>query len=100
MASVLAEWRVHTPNLLKEVLSNPGTGMLIIPLKILGKLLTAVGDRASELNDPELNKLMLRLTIYSAADPESPDFDPQLVARLLAPSPTKPCAPRFDQEPL
>lgn len=78
---VLAEWRVHTPNLLKEVLNNPVAAMLAIPMNVLGKLLAAVGERASELNDRALNKLMLRLTIYSAADPESPEYDASVLER-------------------
>lgn len=67
-------WRCHTPNLLEEILKNPGTGILQVPLKLFGQMLGEVADRAVQLNDPELNRLMLRLTLYSAADPESPDY--------------------------
>jgi hypothetical protein len=77
------QWRVHTPNLLKEVLANSSAGILEKPLNILGKLLAMVGERAAELNDPELNALMLRLTIYSAADPDSPDYDQDVVDEYL-----------------
>lgn len=70
------QWKVHTANLLQEILSNAGTSILAQPLKILGRLLAEVGERASQLNDPELNHLMCRLTIYSVADPKSPDYDP------------------------
>ncbi|WNV09997.1 hypothetical protein [Tardiphaga sp. 709] len=62
-------WKVHTPNLLKEVLSNPSAAVLRQPMAILGRLLAAVAERASEINDPALNMLMLRLTLYDAADP-------------------------------
>ena len=52
---------------------------------IFGKLLAKVGERAAELNDPQMNNLMCRLTIYTCADPESKDYDPakcREVARL------------------
>jgi len=70
------EWRVHTPLLLQEIVKNNNSSILRIPLSILGNLLSEVGERAAELNDPILNNLMLRLTIYSASDPTSPDYDP------------------------
>jgi hypothetical protein len=78
------EWKVHTPNLLTEVLQNPGTSMLRVPMNILGKLLGAVADRAIQLNDPELNKLMVRLTLYAQADPESKLYNPAAVAAVIA----------------
>lgn len=70
-------WKCHTPNLLKEILNCTGAAghALKIPLQILGLLLAQVGERAAQINDPELNALMLRLAIYSAGDPESPDYD-------------------------
>lgn len=83
MTNEFIYWRVHTPNLLNEVLINPGTGILSIPFNIFGKLLAAVGTRAAELNDPELNALMIRLAIYSVADPNSPDYDEAVVRKYL-----------------
>jgi len=79
-------WKVHTPCLLKEIGSMTGTGfgILKIPLSEFGKLLFAVGERAAELNDPKLNALMMRLTIYAVADPESPDYDRKTVSDTLA----------------
>lgn len=62
-------WKVHTPQLLEEILTNKGTEILRTPLGIFGSLLHEVATRASELNDPTLNLLMLRLTLYDAADP-------------------------------
>lgn len=76
-------WRIHTPNLLAEILNNPGTAILRSPLAILGNLLAAVGERAAQINDPELNALMIRLTIYSIADPNSPDYDLETVHSVL-----------------
>lgn len=58
-------WRVHTTNMLNEILgANQTCAIFSIPFNIFGKLLAQVADRAIELNDPELNILMLRLTLY------------------------------------
>lgn len=77
-------WRIHTPNLLNEVLSsNPGMAIMDKPFNILGKLLAQVGERAAELNDPQLNALMCQLTIYSIADPTGPDYDAEVVREII-----------------
>jgi hypothetical protein len=67
-------WKVHTPNLLKEILGNPGTGILNKPIYFLGQLLAAVAERAIILDDPILNGLMLRLTLYEQGDPSHPEY--------------------------
>jgi hypothetical protein len=77
-----APWRVHTSSLLNQVLDNPGTEILTRPLQIFGRLLAQVADRAAALNDPILNDLMCRLTLYSAADPASPDFNKKLLIEV------------------
>lgn len=78
------EWKVHTTELFKEILSNhPSCSQLIIPFKILSNLLAQVAQRATELNDPQLNKLMLRLTLYSIADPNDPDYNSEAVTKIL-----------------
>lgn len=76
-------WRVHTPNLLREVLSNPSASILSQPINIFGNLLHEVGARAAKLNDPILNELMCRLTLYSVADPESPDFSEDVLKQVI-----------------
>ena len=76
-------WRVHTPNLLKEIANNSGNAILARPLQIFGEILYQVGERASQLNDPALNALMLRLTIYEEADPESRNYKPELMKKVL-----------------
>ena len=78
-----ALWKVHTANLLTEIVQCSGQPILEKPVNILGKLLAAVGERAAELNDPKLNALMCRLTIYTIADPQSPDYDPDAVANVM-----------------
>jgi hypothetical protein len=76
------EWKVHTQQLLQEILNNPGTEILSAPLNIFSFILWEVGVRAAELNDPELNALMMRLTIYEVADPYSEAYDPDLVRQV------------------
>lgn len=84
LAEVPFGWRVHTPNLLNEVISgNTGGWVFKIPMQILGDLLYQVGQRAAQINDTELNALMARLTIYSMADPKAPDFDQEKLNQLL-----------------
>ena len=76
------DWKCHTPLLLEEILKNDQCYILNKPLKIFGFMLGQVADRAVILNDPELNRLMCRLTLYSQADPESPDYDPEMLKSL------------------
>ena len=83
LAADRLQWRVHTYGLLKEITDCSGMSIYHMPINILGKLLAAVGERAIELDDPKLNALMCRLTIYTAADPESPDYDPETVRAVM-----------------
>jgi hypothetical protein len=79
-----AQWRVHTPRLLAEISScSDQSSIYRVPLSIFGGILAEVGQRAAELNDPKLNALMCRLTIYTLADPESPDHDPEAMRKIL-----------------
>jgi len=60
-------FRVHTLNLLNEIADHAiprKTGVLKVPLNQFKNLLALVAQRATQLNDPELNILMLRLTLY------------------------------------
>lgn len=63
-------FNVHTTNLLEEI-ANYGlvrsAGALKIPLNQLQGLLAQVAQRATELNDPKMNILMLRLGLYEVA---------------------------------
>lgn len=76
-------WKVHTPNLLKEIASNPQLWAVVTPLQIFANLLAEVAERAIELGDDQLNQLMLRLTLYEQADPESRDFVRGLVEEFV-----------------
>ena len=77
-------WRVNTPGLLREILNNKGSEVLARPIQILSSLLADVGECAARINDAELNKLMLRLSIYSIADPSSPDFNQEATEQILS----------------
>jgi hypothetical protein len=84
MKSHDCEWKCHTPNLLSEILTNPGTEDLLRPMQIFARLLDKVATRASELNDPQLNHLMCRLTLYEVANPEAEGFDAAAVEEVAA----------------
>lgn len=69
------EFRVHTMNLLHEIADHalPSAGKMGIffqPLNTFKNLLARVAQRATELNDPELNILMLKLTLYDVPNKE------------------------------
>lgn len=75
---LVLKWKCHLPNLLGEILGNPGTGILLRPIQIAAGILEQVAESAARINDPELNALMCRLTLYAIADPECDDYDPEL----------------------
>lgn len=81
-----ANWRVHTMNLFKEIVeetNSKDSEAITKPLQIMAGLLFEVGKRASELDDPRLNELMCRLTIYTIADPQNKDYDPVMLDKIL-----------------
>jgi len=67
------KWSCHTPNLLNEALTNKGMYALEKPFQIFARILGEVAERAIKLDDPELNILMLRLTLYDIADMDKHD---------------------------
>lgn len=76
------DWKVHVPKLFEETLKNEGCSILHIPLTILLGILGKVAARAIELDDPKLNLLMVRLTLYSCADPMQDDYNPNIAKEL------------------
>ncbi len=58
-------------------------GIMRQPLYIFGNILAQVAQRASELHDRELDVLMMRLALYEVSDPNSPNYDPEIVAEYL-----------------
>lgn len=78
------QWRINLPGLLKEIIeSNNGMGIFEKPINIFVFILKEVADRASVINDIELNKLMLRLSLYDISNPESETYDPKFVTEYL-----------------
>lgn len=75
-------FKVHTPNLLKEVMCNPGTGALKIPIRVLQGYLIKLAQRAIELNDPELNLIMCEMALYGNSDPTDENYDPNIIDDL------------------
>lgn len=79
-------FKVHLPNLLHEVVNcamPKSMGILKIPLNVTRLLLIELTQRASELNDPELNAIMCNLTLYEEANPESQDYNPKMVETVM-----------------
>lgn len=68
MKETLLKWRSHLPNLLIEIVEgNPTAWTLRIPILLTREILTKVAERAIEIDDPKLNVLMLRLSLYDVA---------------------------------
>lgn len=55
---------VNTPQFIKEACNNCNGGMYAICWVLFRDLLAQVAERATELNDPVLNALMIRLNLY------------------------------------
>lgn len=67
------EFRVDTNSLLNEIAEcglPQNMGVLKIPLNIFKGLLAKAAQRASEINDPELNICMLQLGLYELSNNE------------------------------
>lgn len=80
------EFSIHLPNIITEMIqngrANKDFAALLIPLTTMYDLLRRVAQRAIELDDPELNKLMCKLTLYSCCDPQSEDYDAKTREKL------------------
>lgn len=58
------QFDVNTPCFLKEAAENCNGGMYAVCWNIFRTLIAMVAERATELNDPIMNVLMLRLNLY------------------------------------
>lgn len=59
------KWKCNTPGLIEEI-GNCCTEApaLVTPLRILQRLLQELAEVAIRIDDPELNVMMLRLSLY------------------------------------
>lgn len=78
-------FKVHTPNLLREIANcalPQNSGVLKVPLNIFQMYLGKIADRCIEINDPILNEIMCDMTLYDEADPESKNYSKKLVNKV------------------
>lgn len=61
---------VNTPQFIKEACENSRDGMYGVCWNIFRNLIAQVAERATELNDPVLNTLMIRLNLYEIPNKE------------------------------
>lgn len=64
------QFDVNTPDFLREAALNSIGGMYVVCYKVFRTLLSQVAERATELNDPVMNVLMLRLNLYECENKE------------------------------
>ena len=64
------QFDVNTPAFLKEAAENCKGGIYAVCWNIFITLIAMVAERATELNDPIMNVLMLRLNIYEVPNEE------------------------------
>lgn len=66
------EWQfdIDTPSFLKEVIENSECKMYGACWNVFRSLLVQVAKRATELDDPIMNVLMLRLNLYEVPNGE------------------------------
>jgi hypothetical protein len=60
----------------------PKMGVLKVPLNILLRYVDSIATRASELNDPILNKIMCDMALYEVANPSSKDYDASVLEQV------------------
>lgn len=78
------KWRVNTPQLIKECIeNNPSAWVLNAPFMIFKSILAELADRARQIDDKELNKIMLRMALYEEGDPYAKDYNADFVNEYL-----------------
>lgn len=80
------EFKINTPQFLKEVFDNNPTlgGVLFVPANTLQSYLYQIAQRASELNDPKLNAIMCQMALYEIADPYQKGYNGELTKSIIA----------------
>jgi len=78
------QWRANLPGMFKEILEhNDQMSIFRQPFNIIRGILVEMGERAAQLNDPELNAIMVRLSIYDVGDPYSGHYDPKMAQKVI-----------------
>lgn len=71
-------WRSHVRNLFDEIMVNPGTRILKVPLQITINILAEAAQYAGKSGDEKMIGYFARLAIYAFSDPtDKKDFDQQ-----------------------
>lgn len=65
-----SQFDLNTPRFLKEACENSKHGVYSACWNVFSSLLSMVAERATELNDPIMNVLMLRLNLYEVPNEE------------------------------
>lgn len=77
-------WKVNTAGLLDEVIKGSGQYIYRVPIILLKRLLGQVAERASQLNDDEMNALMCKLSLYDISDGyDKENYNPKLARQVI-----------------
>jgi len=80
-------FRIDTPVFFKEIadcaLSVGNNGIFKVPLNVFMNLLGQVAQRATQLQDPILDKIMFDLNLYELPSPTSKEYT-KLMKRVYA----------------
>lgn len=76
------QFDVNTPQFMKEACENCEGGMYAICWNVFRNLLAMVAERATEINDPIMNVLMLRLNLYEVKNEDRHKYINQIKEEL------------------
>lgn len=74
---------VFTRRLVAVLATRPENRGEAVALAQMDLIMRQVAQRALELDDPPLHRLMVQLGLYSVADPDSPEYDESVVKEIL-----------------
>jgi len=78
-----ARWKSNIKQLItEEIMCNSNGAGLVMPWRITFLILLQVAKTAIRIDDPELNRLMCDLSLYTVADGYHKDFDQKIVTEV------------------
>lgn len=80
------DFKIHTPNFLKELCDcglDRRMGIYKIPLNQLRQKLIELAEIGRKINNPLLNLWLFDMTIYEESDPESKDYNIKLRDKII-----------------